>query len=317
MGEPSRTVLVVDDSQSTTSALSRLLSQAGLRALTAPDGAAALKVASAQPLDAVMLDVGLPGMDGLQVLRVLRASHGPKHLPVMMLSVRDDRAQRLAAFRLGADDFVLKPWDDEELVARLNRHLQVRARVDELLDEATALHRLSVTDGLTLLHNHRAFQERLREEFRRAQRHDDPLALVLLDLDHFKSVNDRHGHPAGDAVLREVASILRRCVRETDFLARYGGEEFGAILPNTAPAGAVTVAERIWKELGKLRAGPAGMVRVTASLGVSGFPQRGVGNADQLLTTADEALYRAKREGRDRLCLYQAPPPGDLPAKAM
>jgi two-component system, cell cycle response regulator len=309
VSEPRRTVLVVDDSQSTVTALSKLLSDAGLCALTAADGASALKVAAAQPLDAVMLDVGLPGMDGLQVLRVLRASHGPKHLPVMMLSVRDDRQQRLTAFKLGADDFVRKPWDDEELVARLLRHLQVRARVDELLDEATALHRLSVTDGLTLLHNHRAFQERLREEFRRAQRHDDPLALVLLDLDHFKAVNDRHGHPAGDTVLREVAAVLRRCVRETDFLARYGGEEFGAILPNTAPAGAVKVAERIWRELGGLRTGPGGLVRITGSLGVSGFPQRGVNTSEHLLTTADEALYRAKREGRDRLCLYQPAPP--------
>jgi diguanylate cyclase (GGDEF)-like protein len=162
-----------------------------------------------------------------------------------------------------------------------------------------------MTDGLTQVANHRAFQERLKEEFRRAQRYDDPLTLILVDVDHFKRVNDQHGHQVGDEVLKRLADALRLAVRETDFVARYGGEEFAALLPKTHLAGALTVAERISLDLKQMRTGQAG-VRVTASFGVSSFPGRSVNTAEQLLRTADEALYRSKREGRDKISLYQA-----------
>ena len=148
--------------------------------------------------------------------------------------------------------------------------------------------------------------QRLRDEFRRAQRYDDPLALILVDLDHFKNVNDNFGHPVGDEVLKATANAVQAAVRETDFVARYVGEEFAVLLPKTHLAGALTVAERIVAEMGKIRAGPAGL-RVTASFGVSGFPGRSVNTSEQLVRTADEALYRAKREGRNKISLFQAP----------
>jgi diguanylate cyclase (GGDEF)-like protein len=184
-----------------------------------------------------------------------------------------------------------------------------------LASQVSELQKLSVLDGLTLLHNHRYFQERLREEFRVAQRYDDALSLILVDLDHFKQINDRHGHPVGDDVLRKVARTLQQCVRETDIVARYGGEEFAVLLPRTPLTGAITVAERIWKELGEQPVGPEGSLRVTASLGISGFPHRTVLSSDQLVLTADEALYRAKREGRNRICLHSLVPvrPGAQP----
>ncbi|MHB8876832.1 MAG: diguanylate cyclase, partial [Myxococcaceae bacterium] len=246
-------ILVVDDSQATAGALAKLLRDGGFAVEVASDGPSALKLAAGSEVDLVLLDVDLGGMDGLQVLRMLRSAEPRRFLPVMMISVKDDRQQRLTAFKLGADDFLHKPWDDEELLARVRRCLSLRRRVDELLDETEKLRQLSVTDGLTQVANHRAFQERLREEFRRAQRYDDPLALILLDLDHFKSVNDQFGHPVGDQVLRAVAASVRESVRETDLVARYGGEEFGVVLPKTHLAGSLTVAERIWRDLGALR----------------------------------------------------------------
>lgn len=305
MGEPGSTVLVVDDSKATSDSLAELLRQAGLNVEVVHDGAEAAQRAVTGSVDLVLLDVELPGLDGLSALRLIRAAPSPRHLPVLVLTVHDDRQKRLTAFKLGADDVLRKPWDPEELVAKVTRQLGLRRRIDELLDQTAQLHQLSVTDGLTQIHNHRFFQERLKEEFRRAQRYDDPLALILLDIDLFKEVNDRHGHPVGDQVLQEVASCIRDSVRDTDFLARYGGDEFAVLLPRTHLAGALTVAERVWRSIGALRTGPGDSLHVTASLGVSGFPGRAVMTSDQLLSTADEALYRAKSEGRNKICLYQ------------
>lgn len=305
MGEPQPTILIVDDSRSTAGALADLLERAGYQVHVETEGPRALQRMTSDEVDLVLLDVELPGMDGLQILRMIRATTQRRYLPVLMVTVHDDAQKRLTALKLGADDVLRKPWDNDELVVRVQRSLQLRRRFDDLLEEAEQLHHLSITDGLTQLHNHRHFQDRLKDEFRRAQRYDDPLALILLDLDHFKDVNDRHGHQAGDQVLRDVGQGIRGAVRDTDMLARYGGEEFAILLPKTHLAGALTVAERIWKSLSGLRMGPGSSIRITASLGVSGFPNRAVLSAEQLLRTADEALYRAKHEGRNKICLYQ------------
>jgi diguanylate cyclase (GGDEF)-like protein len=298
-------ILVVDDSQTTFQMLSDLLTAEGFAVVPARDGTEGARIAATGEVDLVLLDVELPGHDGLQTLRMIRSDADPRYLPVLMMSVRADREKRLAALKLGADDFLAKPWDAEELLARVRRCLSIGERMGELKRDIAELQRLSTTDGLTQVHNHRFFQERLRDEFRRAQRYDDPLALVVLDIDHFKEVNDRFGHLEGDRVLQQVAGCLRKSVRDTDLLARYGGEEFAVLLPKTHLAGALTVAERIWKDLEALRAGPDGAVRITASLGVSGYPNRSVISAEQLFRTADDALYRAKREGRNKICLYQ------------
>jgi two-component system, cell cycle response regulator len=305
------TVLVVDDSPAAQQGLAEVLGRAGLQVRAVLDGPEALRAASAGPVDVVVLDLGLPGMDGLQVLRMLRASERLRHVPVLVLTAREDRETRVAALRLGADDFLTKPWDAEALLARVERCSETKRRIDALTAQASELQKLSTTDGLTQVHNHRYFQERLRDEFRRAQRYGDPLSLILVDLDHFKAVNDRHGHLAGDVVLREVAAALRHSVRDTDLLARYGGEEFAVLLPRTSVGGSLTVAERICRDVAALAVplppgaggGTDGVLRVSASVGVSALPQRSLTSAELLFRAADEALYRAKREGRNRVCL--------------
>ncbi|HYO56766.1 diguanylate cyclase [Archangium sp.] len=259
------------------------------------------------------------------VLLVLGPAGGPSRALLQHLVGRDDdgtgpriialvpaeeRAAVLAALRLGAE-VVRSPVDLEELLARMARCIHERQRLSALVTRVASLERLSITDGLTQVHNHRYFQDRLREEFRRAQRYDDPLSLILIDLDHFKAFNDQHGHQVGDIVLCDVAASLQRSVRETDLLARYGGEEFAILLPRTPLAGALTVAERVWRELGALYTGPQRTLRVTASLGVSAFPHHAVNSAEQLVRSADQALYRAKDEGRNRICLHVSPSPLD------
>ncbi len=305
VGASQRTILVVENAADASDALAALCVRMGHEAACAQDGPRGLQRVLDGGVDLVLVDLGLPADEGLELIRHLRASPDRRHLPIIALGSRDKRDLRLEALRQGADDVVAAPWDEEELALRMGRALSLRAQVDALVQEAQALHELSVTDGLTQTHNHRFFQDRLKEEFRRAQRYDDPLALVLLDVDHFKAVNDLHGHPVGDEVLCAVAHAIRQAVRDTDLVARYGGEEFAVILPRTGLPGALTVAERIWRAVGALQAGPGRAVRVTASLGVAGYPGRNVLAPDQLLRSADEALYRAKREGRNKICLFQ------------
>lgn len=216
-----------------------------------------------------------------------------------------DEARSVRWLEAGASDVVAPTASIQELSLRVGRCIETAERLKTLTRERDQLRALSTTDGLTQLANHRAFQDRLREEFRRAQRYDDPLTLVLMDVDHFKRVNDTHGHLAGDEVLRQVAEALRSAVRETDFVARYGGEEFGVLLPKTPLAGALTVAERISRLVRGLRVGRDGVIRVTASFGIAGLPGRGLTSPDQLLKAADDALYRSKREGRNKISLFQ------------
>jgi diguanylate cyclase (GGDEF)-like protein len=296
--------LVVEDSGGIRHEVSQALREVGAEVLTAGTVHEAFALLIDNRLDLALVAVELPGESGLQVLQHLKAE-GERPLPVLMVTRQDTPEARTALLEAGADDVLSRPVHVGELVARCRRALGIYARLAGLTAEAQRLHELSMTDGLTQVANHRAFQERLKDEFRRAQRYDDPLALILVDVDHFKRVNDQFGHQVGDEVLRKLADAVRLAVRETDFVARYGGEEFAALLPKTHLAGALTVAERIATDLKLMRAGPPSL-RVTASFGVSSFPGRAVNTAEHLLRTADEALYRSKREGRDKISLYQA-----------
>ena len=265
----------------------------------------AMRLSSELELDAAVLNFDSLGAEGLGLLRHLRSRASNRHLPVLIFTDRASPELRLDVFASGGDDLVSSEIRPEELLARVFKGLSLRQRIDGLLNESQRLHELSLTDALTMVPNHRHFQERLKDEFRRAHRYDDALALLMIDLDHFKKVNDELGHVAGDVVLRDCAAAIQHSVRETDFVARYGGEEFVVLLPKTQVAGALTVAERVWQDVGKLKTGPDRSVRVTASVGVSGFPGRGVSSAEALVRTADEALYRAKREGRNKISLHQ------------
>ncbi len=298
--------LVVAREEADRAHLAAALAGAGAEVLTADDAPGAIGLVLERPVDALVVAFDLAGESGLAVLEHLR--EGRDATPVLMVSPGVDAAAAVAAFEAGADDVLARPVAPAELVARVRRCVEVRRALLASRVEAERLRELAVTDGLTRVANHRFFQERLREEFRRAQRYDDPLALILADVDHFKQLNDAHGHQVGDEVLRALAGAMREAVRETDFLARYGGEEFAVLLPKTQLAGALTVAERITAGLRGLRLAPAGL-KVTASFGVSSFPGRAVNSAEQLVKAADDALYRAKREGRNQIRLSQVPGP--------
>lgn len=311
MGETSK-ILVVDDSRTQLEWLVQVLRKEGYTVATAQDGKEAIRKVRTEPPDLVLLDMILPDMDGLEVLRIVKALPEEQFVPVIILSVKSDLESKVAGLRIGADDFLAKPFAEAEILARCAAMLRIKHLQEKLRDAQRKLEEQSITDALTGLKNRRFFDERLHEEFRRAQRYGDYLALIMIDLDHFKEVNDRHGHPAGDTVLREAAALVRASIRDPDICARYGGEEFAVILPKTHMSGALAVAERVWRELGNKEyavqpsSGGATKVRVTASLGIAFYPSKDISSGELLLRFADQALYQAKRAGRNTICLYQA-----------
>jgi two-component system cell cycle response regulator len=265
------------------------------------DGESVMRRLDVDPPDALVLEDPLGSEDALAVLGRLRLSEARRDLPVILLAQSTEAV--VPALHLGVDDVLPPTVSPSELLARLTRRWALKKRTDALLAQGEQLEKLALTDGLTQIHNKRYFQLRLAEEFRRAQRYDNPLALILADLDHFKTVNDTAGHMMGDTVLKEVARCFQASIRDTDTAARWGGEEFAVVLPQTHLAGALTVAERIRRDVSMLRLGPGFIVSVTTSLGVSSYPAAHIHTTDELVGAADEALYRAKREGRNRVCL--------------
>jgi diguanylate cyclase (GGDEF)-like protein len=306
------TILVVEDSRAQADELAGVLEREGHRVTIAADGKEAIRRVRTAPPDLVFLDLVLPDMDGLEVLRIIKAGPGESFTPVILLSARADLDSRVTGLRIGADDFLAKPFADAEVLARAGAMLRIKSLQDQLRAAKAELERLSVTDGLTGLFNRRYFNARLSQEFQRAQRYSDPLSLLMLDIDHFKRVNDSYGHPFGDLVLKGTADLVRTSVRDPDICARYGGEEFAVILPKTHLAGALVVAERIWRDLAAKpyatdgAGGASGATfGATASLGLAFYPSKDVSSPEHLVKYADEALYRAKREGRNCICLYQ------------
>jgi two-component system, cell cycle response regulator len=303
-------ILVVDDSRTQLEWLVQVLEREGYTVRTAADGTDAIRKVRSESPDLVLLDMILPDMDGLEVLRIFKARKAEQFVPVIMLSVKSDLDSKVAGLRIGADDFLAKPFAEAEILARCAAMLRIKDLQDQLHRTQRKLAEQAITDELTSLKNRRAFDERLQEEFRRAQRYADPVSLIMLDLDHFKLVNDQYGHPFGDVVLRGAAERIRSATRDPDICARYGGEEFAVILPKTHLSGALAVAERIWSSLGSRGHGPPATggepVTVTASLGLAFYPSKDITTPELLLRYADAALYQAKRAGRNTICLYQA-----------
>jgi diguanylate cyclase (GGDEF)-like protein len=299
-------VLVADDDRITRQTVSKLLLDHGLRVELAEDGQQALERVRRGGVDLAILDVVLPRLTGIECCRLVKALSAESFLPVVLLTSRNDIESRIEGLRIGADDYLGKPFDERELLVRVENLLRFKRAHDELSASKRRLEALSIRDELTGVYNYRYLHTRLGEELKRAQRYRQPLACALVDIDHFRAINDEHGHDLGDQVLREVAARISGALREVDVVARYGGEEFLLVLPNTHFAGALTVADRIWRTVGQ-KAVLIGerRLRITVSVGVSLFPSRDIKNKDQLLKAADEAVSRAKHEGRDRICVFQ------------
>lgn len=298
--------LLIDEASQSTEQLARELEDAGADVLNGSTSAEGLALLAKGPVDLIVLGAELSEPDSMVVLSQLRMEGVPT--PVILLSSVNDPSLRAQAFRRGCDDYLVKPASAAEVVARSRRRIEVVRALTHAQHEVARLGQREVIDGLTQVANESCFQQRVRDEFRRAQRYDDPLALIIADLDHFKNVNENFGHEVGDQVLTAVGACVTDALRDTDFVARYGGEEFAVLLPKTHLAGALTVSERIVEQLKGIKVGPPGL-RVTASFGISGFPGRSVNTPAQLVHTTAEALASAKAEGRNKINLFQSKRP--------
>jgi two-component system, cell cycle response regulator len=299
-------VLVVDDDRTNCERLLQLLGDEGYDVDVAFDGLVGLEKIRERAPDLVVLDVMMPKMNGLELCRIIKQSLGELFLPVILVTVKGDIDSKVQGLKMGADDYLAKPYNPIELKARIGALLRIKELQDRVNGKRKALEDLSFTDGMTGIYNHRYLQQRMSEEFKRAQRYNDPLSCVMVDLDHFKQANDTHGHPYGDFVLKETSEILKRCVRDHDVVTRYGGDEFLIILPRTHFTGSLAVAERMWKMIGACGFESNGTsTHLTASIGISFYPNKNVAGPEQLIAHADEALYKAKRDGRNKICLYQ------------
>jgi two-component system cell cycle response regulator len=299
MGEipPQPLVLVAENSDSIRAELLRQLGERGHRVAGTGDGEEAIALVGRELPDVVLLDHELPGLDGMTVLDRLRADDRLAAVPVIMLTHSSDPELLVEALRRGAHDYLRKPFDPAELDARVMAALRVKRLHDALLEANRRLARQALTDDLTGLANRRHGAHQLEREVALGVRQGRLLALVRIDVDHFKAINDTHGHQAGDQVLAEVARRLAEAVRGGDELARWGGDEFVAILPGTDKPGALRAAERLRAAVSAAPIAAAEtMLDVTVSVGWAHWAGD---TPDDLLARADRALYRAKDAGRD------------------
>lgn len=312
-------VLVVDDNPDNLEILRARLESRGYAVRTAENGELALRLVHEDPPELVLCDVMMPGISGLEVSQRIKSDASLPFTPVILVTALGDTEHVVKGLNTGADDYIAKPYKFDELEARVRAMLRVKRLQDELdrkNRELEALNKrlrkLSITDGLTELFNHRHVHELLRDEFERSRRTGEPLAVTMIDLDRFKAVNDSYGHPTGDVVLYETARILRDTAREIDMSGRYGGEEFIVILPNTDEAEAARFAERVRAAVaGHEYRDEATVIRMTCSSGVASYPDAGAETPEQLLKRADDALYVAKESGRNRVVRASEMPPAE------
>lgn len=304
---PRARVLLVEDDPLQGKATKESLEKIGYEVAWVRDGAGAIKAVKTSDPDIILLDLVMPVMDGYEVCRWLKLNEETKGVPVIMLTVKKDLSDKISGLRVGADDYLPKPYNELELNARIYACLRTKALQDELRKKnsqleslLTKLERMAITDALTGLNNRYRFHESLAKEFERSRRYSTPFSLVMFDIDHFKKVNDDYGHLTGDMVLKEISNVLLQSMREIDTAARYGGEEFMAILPNTRKDDAVMLAERMRKTISLCKFHPVAEP-VTVSIGISGMPDEAVGSEDRLIRCADFALYNAKKNGRNRI----------------
>jgi two-component system cell cycle response regulator len=294
----SSSVLIIDDADSVRYHIISTLKKVALfeHYREARDGIDGFKSLLAAKTDLIICDLEMPRMDGFKFMQMVNSREDLRDIPIIMLTGREDRDLKIKGLEQGACDYVTKPFDAGELVARVKVQLKIKALQDELLKE------LSNTDPLTHLYNRRYLTKVLSSELIRAKRYNESLSFIILDIDHFKKVNDAYGHQNGDTVLSAVAEVVQAGRRCYDIAARYGGEEFVLVLPGTTLAGGITVAQRLREDVRLISfKPPLEQLSITISLGVATFPSAQIEDEDSLIRQADEALYRAKQNGRNRV----------------
>lgn len=308
-------ILVAEDDPITRKLLANMLRKLGHAVQTAPDGLAAWEMIQSHEIRMVITDWMMPGLDGLELCRNIRSLDTAGYVFIILLTAMDAQENIIEGLEAGADDYLCKPFNKGELIARLKSNLRILALETSLREANERITQLSITDDLTGCFNKRYLEQHLPLEIERAKRLGHPLSIVMADIDHFKNVNDTYGHQSGDRVLKTFSECLDSAVRKNvDWLARYGGEEFLIVLPGLEESGGLEAGNRLRAavEQGHFDINN-GHIHLTASFGVAGLKRDAFDedkSAEALIQKADERLYRAKASGRNRVCSGDRQSPG-------
>jgi two-component system, cell cycle response regulator len=300
----STSIMIIDDSAKQRELIIQTLKKINIfdQYREAKDGLEGFKSLVNAPVDIIISDLEMPHMDGFKFISMVKTRPELQDIPIIILTSSEDSDSKIKGLEHGANDYVTKPFNPGELVARVNVQLQIKSLQDELKRSNELLRELSYTDFQTSLYNKRYLMKTLSGEINRAERSNQCFSLIFLDIDFFKEVNDNYGHQNGDIVLTAIAKTIQSGVRNYATVARYGGEEFAIVLPGIPLAGALVVAERMRETIQATSfAPPMGDLRITGSFGVATYPSEHVNDIDSLLRQADDALYRAKQKGRNRV----------------
>ena len=291
-------ILIVDDNPANVKLASIIIQKAGYNTASAPDGETALELTKKKSYDLILLDIMMPGIDGREVCQRLQDDPARKNIPIIFLTAISESADIAKGLKLGAVDYVTKPIDSLVLIARVNTHLELSHKRKQLEQQV-------INDELTGLLNRRGFLKSLKEHLKFHKRKKQTAAILFIDLDQFKNINDSMGHDAGDELLKKVSDILNKSVRETDIVARFGGDEFViGLLDISAPEDAANISNKIIDEISKPFVINQIEVFIGASIGVTFYP-----NDTELLTdllkNGDNAMYQAKKTGKNRYVFYE------------
>jgi two-component system cell cycle response regulator len=303
-------ILLVEDDKLQAKVAKEYLETSGYEVIWVDNGKAAIKAAKTQAIDLILLDLILPDLDGNEVCRWLKLNEDTKGIPIIIVTIKGTVEEKVLGLVAGADDYLPKPYNEVELNARIYASLRTKSLQDELREKNRQLEEvlikvetLAITDPLTQLHNRRYFETAIEKEISRTMRYNSQTSCLMIDIDHFKKVNDDFGHHAGDVVLKEIATILKTSIREIDTVARWGGEEFIILLPETREEEGFKTASRILKVIEDFTF--SGIPRkITVSIGLARVPNPLIDNAEKLINAADLALYEAKSKGRNRIEIF-------------
>jgi len=292
------------------------LSNVGFNVLVANDADTALNLIDVVNPSVIILDIAMQFHDGKELLTTLKSKINLINTPLIVLSEKADEDSLAYAFLQGASDYIVMPFQFKELLARINNRIRIRNIIKdleeknrELTKRNEILEQLAITDSLTELYNKGYILKRLKSELLRSARYNEPLSLIIIDIDYFKKINDSLGHIAGDDILSELSKVLVKSVRDVDIVSRYGGEEFIVVCPNTSLGGAAILAERIRENVQNTTFHSGNIdLKLTVSIGLSSLSPSttasGAINASKLIEEADLALYKAKSSGRNKVAVH-------------
>jgi len=301
-------ILIAEDDSGSRRLVKVRLSAAGHEVVEAADGQLAWELFQREPFQMVITDWMMPKLDGLGLIQNIRSNGHQHYTYIIMLTAIDDKPNVVMGLEHGADEYLTKPFDSKELMARVASGERILKLEEQLVKAHRQMETLAMHDALTGLLNRRAIEEHARTELDLAKRKERPLSVILLDIDHFKAINDQYGHVIGDQTLRHMSEILTRNLRQYDRIGRWGGEEFLVVMPDTEISEATTVAERMRVATAETKLSLENRENYTVqiSLGVAcvsgAYPELA-----KLVHAADLAMYQAKQTGRNRVCSFDQP----------